>query len=552
MFRVWGSCAFVRDTSTVKLSPRAIPYVFLGFVPDAPGWQFYHPTSRCVFPSQDVTFDKSVPFYHLFPYQSAPPPPPLLFLALDPPPVDPLPPQGPAPSGVSHVDPLPRPAPVVVAVGSGALFGGARSGGAERGGEEPRGAELVGVDPEGVEPGGAESEGAESGGVEPRGAASSGGPACASPRLSPQQLREWFVWRACPRSGATGAGGSGDAGDGGARVPAGAGGIGGTAATGPGHARTRGTRAAGTGGVESAGAGSAGAAGPGVVDPEAGGARDTVLEVLQRLDFQFSLPQPTPLSTSHLLSAPPLDESIEPSRLYLELVGCLMYLMTCTRPYLAYPLSLLARYVAPGWGPVGLTSHEDASWAEIYAGAMAAQELCWLTYLLTDLGEQPRSPPVLYVDNKAMIALCHEHRLEHRTKHNALRYFLARELQQRGQLRLEYVATRANTADIFTKALPPDPFAAEVFLPFAEDRGSSFRCHGCLPFLTVTARQGLANGGRFLGGGVANSDGESDNAETGFVGLFEVEAIVVMEVGCFDDVVVTIVAEAEGVLRSVW
>ncbi|CAI7893316.1 unnamed protein product [Closterium sp. NIES-54] len=93
--------------------------------------------------------------------------------------------------------------------------------------------------------------------------------------------------------------------------------------------------------------------------------------------------------------------------------------------------------------------------AEIYAGAMAAQELCWLTYLLTDLGEPPRSPPVLYVDNKAMLALCREHRLEHRMKHITLRYFLARELQQRGQQRLAYVASEANTADIFTKALPP-------------------------------------------------------------------------------------------------
>ncbi|CAI7864036.1 unnamed protein product [Closterium sp. NIES-54] len=80
-------------------------------------------------------------------------------------------------------------------------------------------------------------------------------------------------------------------------------------------------------------------------------------------------------------------------------------------------------------------------------------ELRWLTYLLTDLGELPHSPPVLYVDNKAMLALCREHRLEHRTKHIALRYFLARELQQRGQLRLAYVASQANTADIFTKAL---------------------------------------------------------------------------------------------------
>ncbi|CAI7847033.1 unnamed protein product [Closterium sp. NIES-53] len=199
-----------------------------------------------------------------------------------------------------------------------------------------------------------------------------------------------------------------------------------------------------------------------------------------------------------------------------------MYLMTCTRPDLAYPLSILARYVAPGRHrpehvaaakrvlrylcstssmglvlggrrPVVLTGHADPSWAddqatqrssqgytfslgsgsvswrstrlssvlsssceaEIYAGAMAAQELRWLTYLLIDLGEQPRSPPVLYVDNKAMLALCREHRLEHRTKHIALRYFLARELQQRGQLRLAYVAYEANTADIFTKALAP-------------------------------------------------------------------------------------------------
>ncbi|CAI7747622.1 unnamed protein product [Closterium sp. NIES-53] len=54
-----------------------------------------------------------------------------------------------------------------------------------------------------------------------------------------------------------------------------------------------------------------------------------------------------------------------------------------------------------------------------------------------------------------MLALCREHRLEHRTKHIALRYFLARELQQRGQLRLAYVASEANTADVFTKALAP-------------------------------------------------------------------------------------------------
>ncbi|CAI7771143.1 unnamed protein product [Closterium sp. NIES-53] len=187
-----------------------------------------------------------------------------------------------------------------------------------------------------------------------------------------------------------------------------------------------------------------------------------VHQVLQRFGFQYSSPQLTPLSTSHSLSAPPSDESVEPSGPYPELVGCLMYLMTCTRPDLAYPLSLLARYVAPAFLAWGLCLEDGVMLsslvtqtppgsngeAEIYARAMAAQKLRWLTYLLTDLGEQPSSPPVLYVDNKAMIALCQEHRLEHRTKHIALRYFLAPELQQRGQLRLAYVAIRAI-------ALPP-------------------------------------------------------------------------------------------------
>ncbi|CAI7901309.1 unnamed protein product [Closterium sp. NIES-54] len=121
--------------------------------------------------------------------------------------------------------------------------------------------------------------------------------------------------------------------------------------------------------------------------------------------------------------------------------------------------------VLGGRRPVVLTGHADASWADDQATQRSSQgctfslgsgsELRWLTYLLTDLGEQPRSPPVLYVDNKAMLALCREHRLEHRTKHTALRYFLARELQQRGQLCLAYVAFEANTADIFTKALAP-------------------------------------------------------------------------------------------------
>ncbi|CAI5969056.1 unnamed protein product [Closterium sp. NIES-64] len=1055
-FRVWGSRAFVRDTSADKLSSRTAPCVFLGFVPDASGWQFYHPASHRVFPSQDVTFDESVPFYRLFPYRTAPLPPPPLFLAPGAAVVDPLPPQGAAPSGVSQVDPV-EPAEVAVdsrpARGSeperaepehaepgGAESGGTERGGAESGGAEPGVAESGGAEPGVTESGGAEPGVAESGGTAAdcetpggapssqqlrewysrycslrRGASRARGAAGVSARVSPPrreppsspQLREWYARHISLRSGTAGAGvpgvdtttGTADPGAGGAAAAGGtaggaviAGGAAGAAggeagAEDPGVGAAAGTADPGHGGAAAAGgtAGAAGGAAAGAEDPAAGDAagsgvaarprpyfvpllqqvlgqlpplalecppsvqsqpqlppasplpvpapytgptgglaerrepasrpvspasrraspvraatsgrsvqcqrplavpgthqmalcqstapqrvslpsppasslpaladpasdslraasptvtrllatvvtdpsfesaaasalvaelvdfaatcrldyaaslvaesesvcppsvggdcalgtdvledrqeefgclaaalphlvsmlwqtamdaemaswkstgtyvdevpppganivsgmwifrvkrppgsppvfkaryvargfsqrqgvdffqsfsptpkmttlrvllhvaaqrdyelhsldfstaflqgslheeiwlrrppgytgsfppgtqwslrrpvyglrqaprewHDTlrttlaalgfapstadpslflrtdtslppfyilvyvddlvfatcdtaglahvkselqkrhtctdlgeltsylglritrdrarrtitltqshmVQQVLQRFGFTYSSPQSTPLPTGHSLSALPSDESVEPSGPYPELVGCLMYLMTCTRPDLAYPLSILARYVAPGRHrkehmdaakrvlrylcstsgmglvlggrdrPV-LTGHSDASWAddqatqrssqgytfslgsgsvswrstrsssvlsssceaEIYATAMAAQELRWLTYLLTDLGEQPRSPPVLYVDNKATIALCDEHRLEHRTKHIALRYFLARELQQRGQLRLRYMATEAKTADVFTKALPP-------------------------------------------------------------------------------------------------
>ncbi|CAI7870894.1 unnamed protein product [Closterium sp. NIES-54] len=124
-----------------------------------------------------------------------------------------------------------------------------------------------------------------------------------------------------------------------------------------------------------------------------------VQQVLQRFDFSWSSPQPTPLSTGHSLLAPPSDESVEPSGPYPEFVGCLMSTRSSS---------------------VILSSCNAA----IYTGAMATQELRWLAYLLTDLGERLRSPPALYVDNKAMIALCQDLRLEHRMKHSALRFFL--------------------------------------------------------------------------------------------------------------------------------
>ncbi|CAI7900734.1 unnamed protein product [Closterium sp. NIES-54] len=359
-FRVWGSRAFVRDTTADKLSSRAVPCVFLGFPPDAPGWQFYHPTSRRVLSSQDitfdesswgselwesaswgsglwgseswgswswsqlsmelseltkmdpvwtapswdsplpqmappdapgwqfyhptsrrvlssqdVTFDESVPYYRLFPYCTAPLPTPPLFLVPGPPPVDPLPPQGPTPSGVSQVEAV---EPVEVAVDSGAGSGGAEPRGVGSGGAAPKGVESGGAEPggaesEGAEPGGAEPGSVEPGGEEPGGAGSArvASRSASSRReiLSPQELREWFPRR---WSRAAGAGGTpGAAGTGGAAAAAGVGPAGASGAAGAGAAWGVGTgvglaggtagAAGGTGAAGLAGVGAAGASG---------------------------------------------------------------------------------------------------------------------------------------------------------------------------------------------------------------------------------------------------------------------------------------------------
>ncbi|CAI7887197.1 unnamed protein product [Closterium sp. NIES-54] len=530
-FRVWESRAFVRDTSADKLSSRAVPCVFLGFPPDAPGWQFYHPTLCRVLSSHDVTFDESVSYYRLFPYRASSLPLPPLFLVPGTPPVDPLPPQGPAPSGVSQVDPA---EPVEVAVDSGAARG-AEHAGAGTGGAEPERVESWGAEPAGAEPGGAEPERVELGGAEdvledrqeefecfaaavphlvsmlfaPEGDPDA--PDIPTPRSYAEAIEGPYFsqWQAAMDAEMASWKSTGtyidDVPPPGANIvtgmwifmvkrPPGSPPVfkaryvarGFTFLQGSLHEEIWLRRTPGFTGSFPAGTqwslwqpvyglrqaprewhdtlrttlAALGFA-PFTADPSLFLRTDTTLtpfyvlvyvddlvfatadtearEVLQRFGFTYASPQSTPLPTGHSLSAPPSDESVEPSGPYPELVGCLIL----------------------GSGSVSWRSTRSSSVlsssceAEIHAGAMAAQELRWLTYLLTDLGEAPRSPPFLYVDNKAMLALCQEHRLEHRTKHIALRYFLARELQQRGQLRLAYVASQANTADVFTKALQP-------------------------------------------------------------------------------------------------
>ncbi|CAI7755123.1 unnamed protein product [Closterium sp. NIES-53] len=162
-----------------------------------------------------------------------------------------------------------------------------------------------------------------------------------------------------------------------------------------------------------------------------------------------------------------------------------MYLMTCIRPDLAYPLSVLSRFVGPGrhhpvhWTaavrvakylattsgmglvlggtqPVELTGLCDSSYADHMETQRSTQGHCFslgaraVSWRSTRLSSVALSSAEVDIYAGAMAA--QELRW---VKHIDVRYFLLRELQRRGQVRLDFVASEANTADLFTKALAP-------------------------------------------------------------------------------------------------
>ncbi|CAI7803196.1 unnamed protein product [Closterium sp. NIES-53] len=102
--------------------------------------------------------------------------------------------------------------------------------------------------------------------------------------------------------------------------------------------------------------------------------------VLTRFKMQEAASMPTPLSLQHQLTAPSVPSPEPCDEAYPELVGSLMYAMMCTRPDLAYPVSVLSRYVAPG----RFTSHYWSAAKRVLRYLKGTQD-----YVLTLGGSSP-------------------------------------------------------------------------------------------------------------------------------------------------------------------
>ena len=72
--------------------------------------------------------------------------------------------------------------------------------------------------------------------------------------------------------------------------------------------------------------------------------------------------------------------------------------------------------------------------------------------------EEIIKPMILYCDNTSAINISKNPMMHAKTKHIAIKYHYVRELVEDKQVKMEYINSKEQIADIFTKPLPKDAY----------------------------------------------------------------------------------------------
>jgi hypothetical protein len=91
--------------------------------------------------------------------------------------------------------------------------------------------------------------------------------------------------------------------------------------------------------------------------------------------------------------------------------------------------------------------------AEYIAACSASCEAIWLRKLLTSLFDLEMEATTILCDNQSYIKMTENHVFHDRSKHIEIRYHYIRDMVQRGALKLLYVSTDEQVADVLTKPL---------------------------------------------------------------------------------------------------
>ena len=96
--------------------------------------------------------------------------------------------------------------------------------------------------------------------------------------------------------------------------------------------------------------------------------------------------------------------------------------------------------------------------AEYIAAADCCTQILWMKEALKDVDICTDQPIIIYCDNTSAISLSKNPVMHSRTKHIPLKYHFLHEQVAEQNIVLEYISTKEQIADIFTKPLPREAF----------------------------------------------------------------------------------------------
>jgi hypothetical protein len=96
--------------------------------------------------------------------------------------------------------------------------------------------------------------------------------------------------------------------------------------------------------------------------------------------------------------------------------------------------------------------------ADYIAAATCCTQVLWMKQTLTDIQVEYDEPIPIYCDNTSTINISKNPVMHSKTKHIPIKYHFLWEQVAEKNIRVEYVGTKEQVADIFTKPLPREVF----------------------------------------------------------------------------------------------
>jgi hypothetical protein len=243
--------------------------------------------------------------------------------------------------------------------------------------------------------------------------------------------------------------------------------------------------------------------------------------MINRLGMEYCKPVISPMQTSCKLSKDDDSKSTD-QRLYKSMIGSLLYVTTSRPDVMqsveqvalfqAAPkesqvlaVNMIFKYLRgtkefgllyPKGKDISLISYTDADWAgciddrrstsgaEFYLGECLVSwlrkkqssislstaqvdyivatpcctQILWMKQTMTDIQVEYDETIPIYCDNTSSISISKNLLMHSKTKHIPIKYHFLREPFAENNIRVEYVGTKEQVADIFTKLLPQEVF----------------------------------------------------------------------------------------------